>query len=143
MDNQGVIIMALIQLSENGTTPFQKLLGYNKDIMLSWSNLSESLETDNQLSSDLKEEIRSMLAQNHGCAYCKAKGKPSGKFTDEKSMICLVFVDVYMKLGTEIPDYILQTLNDHLTEAEMSELIAFITFTTCQQYFGAIMKLEV
>lgn len=66
MDNQGVIIMALIQLSENGTTPFQKLLGYNKDIMLSWSNLSESLETDNQLSSDLKEEIRSMLAQNHG-----------------------------------------------------------------------------
>lgn len=55
MDNQGVIIMALIQLSENGTTPFQKLLGYNKDIMLSWSNLSESLETDNQLSSDLKE----------------------------------------------------------------------------------------
>ncbi len=96
MDNQGVIIMALIQLSENGTTPFQKLLGYNKDIMLSWSNLSESLETDNQLSSDLKEEIRSMLAQNHGCAYCKAKGKPSGKFTDEKSMICLGFVDVYM-----------------------------------------------
>ncbi|MFJ1814639.1 carboxymuconolactone decarboxylase family protein [Staphylococcus saprophyticus] len=131
--------MALIQLSENGTTPFQKLLGYNKDIMLSWSNLSESLETDNQLSSDLKEEIRSMLAQNHGCAYCKAKGQPSGKFTDEKSMICIGFVDVYMKLGTEIPEYILQTLNDHLTEAEMSELIAFIT-VHCLLHNGIIVS---
>lgn len=38
----------------------------------------------------------------------------------KKSMICIGFVDVYMKLGTEIPEYILQTLNDHLTEAEMS-----------------------
>lgn len=134
--------MALIQLSENGSTPFQKLLGYNNDIMLSWHNLSETLEMDNQLSSDLKEEIRSMLAQNSGCAYCKAKGKPSEKFTDEKSVVCIGFVEVYMKLGTEIPDYIIQTLKDYLTKAEISELIAFITFTTCQQQFGAIMKLE-
>ncbi|PHK48562.1 alkylhydroperoxidase [Staphylococcus edaphicus] len=134
--------MALIQLSENGKTSFQKLLGYNKKMMLIWANLSDVLEKDNQLSSGLKEEMRRMLAQNNGCNYCKAKGRPSGKFTDEKSAICIGFVDVYIKLGTEIPQYILKILKDNLTESEISELFAFITFTTCQQYFGAMMKLD-
>jgi hypothetical protein len=33
-------------------------------------------------------------------------------------------------------------LRESFSEGEISELCAFIIFTTAQQYFGAIMKLE-
>lgn len=134
--------MTIIQLSNNGKTSFQKLLGYNSEIMDTWNNLSESLESDHSLSQELKEELRKMLAQKNGCMYCKAKGKPSMQFTDEKSAVCIGFVEVYLTLGPNIPNYVIKILKETLTEKEISELVAFITFTTCQQYFGAIMQLE-
>ncbi|MDW8570257.1 carboxymuconolactone decarboxylase family protein [Staphylococcus shinii] len=134
--------MPIIELSACGETPFQKLLGYNKEIMYNWNNLSKSLEKERLLSQALKEELRRMLAQKNGCKYCKAKGKPSHELTDEKSAICIGFVEVYLTLGTAIPDYAIKILKDHLTPSEISELIAFVSFTTCQQHFGAIMQLE-
>ncbi|MCI2908899.1 carboxymuconolactone decarboxylase family protein [Staphylococcus hominis] len=134
--------MTIIQLSNNGKTPFQKLLGYNSEIMKNWNNLSESLERDHSLSKELKEEMRRMLAQKNGCMYCKAKGKPSNQLVDKKSVVCIGFVEVYLTLGTDIPDYAIKILKETLTQKEISELISFITFTTCQQYFGAIMQLE-
>ena len=54
------------------------------------------IKNEGQLSVDLKEEIRKILAQNSGCLYCKSKGKPNKKFTDEKSLVCIGFVDVYV-----------------------------------------------
>ena len=45
------------------------------------------------------EEIRKILAQNSGCLYCKSKGKPNKKFTDEKSLVCIGFVDVYVSVS--------------------------------------------
>ena len=134
--------MTIIHLSNNGKTPFQKLLGYNSEIMNNWNNLSESLERNHSLSKELKEEMRRMLAQKNGCMYCKAKGKPSNQLGDEKSAVCIGFVEVYLTLGTDIPDYAIKILKETLTKKEISELISFITFTTCQQYFGAIMQLE-
>jgi len=133
--------MTIIQLSNNGKTPFQKLLGHNSEILKTWNNLSESLEREHSLSQELKEELRRMLAQKNGCMYCKAKGKPSKQFDDEKSAVCIGFVEVYLALGTDIPSYVIKTLKKYLTETEISELVAFITFTTCQQHFGAMMQL--
>lgn len=104
--------------------------------------MSDILEKDGSLSRELKEEIRKTLAQNNGCLYCKAKGKPKNHLTDDKSIICLGFVEVYLKLGTDIPEEILRLLSSTLTNAEISELLAFISFTTCQQYFGALIQLE-
>ncbi|WP_147641304.1 carboxymuconolactone decarboxylase family protein [Mammaliicoccus lentus] len=134
--------MTIIQLSNNGKTPFQKLLRYNSEIMKNWNNLSESLERAHSLSKELKEEMRRMLAQKNGCMYCKAKGKPSNQLGDEKSAVCIGFVEVYLTLGTDIPDYVIKILKETLNKQEISELISFITFTTSQQYFGAIMQLE-
>lgn len=134
--------MAIISLSNNGQTSFQKLLGYNNEIMEDWCNLGNSLEKEQTLSKELKEEIRKMLAQKNGCQYCKAKGKPTNQFIDEKSIVCIGFVEVYLSLGTYIPDSSIKILKETLTPQEISELIAFISFTTCQQYFGAMMRLE-
>ena len=66
--------MALISFSQNGLTPFQQLLGHNKDILEKWISLEECFFGRDTLSAKLKEEVRRTLAFNNGCEYCKAKG---------------------------------------------------------------------
>jgi alkylhydroperoxidase family enzyme len=134
--------MARINGSNIGDTPFQRLLGHNAEVMHGWIQLGNVLEKDGLLTSELKEQVRRTLAQRNGCEYCKAKGKPDpGKF-DEKTSIAVGFSEVFLMQRGDIPDSIFHVLQDSLTEEEISELIAFISFTTASQYFGAMMKLQ-
>ena len=131
--------MARINQSDFGETPFQKLLGHNKDVLNGWNQLGEILEKDGHLSSQLKEQVRRTLAQSNGCEYCKAKGKPEPHLFDEKTSIAVGFVEVFIKQKENISDAQFKVLKETLSDAEISELIAL---TTASQYFGAIMKLE-
>lgn len=134
--------MARINESKNGETPFQRLLGYNVDVLNGWNQLGDVLEKDLNLSSHLKEQVRRTLAQSNGCEYCKAKGKPESHLFDEKTSIAVGFAEVFLKQKGDISEAQFNILKEYLSEAEISELIAFITFTTASQYFGAIMRLE-
>jgi len=134
--------MARINLSNIGNTLFQRLLGHNPQVMETWSALSEVLEADGKVSAKLKEQVRRTLAQHNGCEYCKAKGKPDPNLFDEKTSVAVGFAQVFVKLKGDIPDSTFSIVKEYFSESEISELCAFITFTTAQQYFGAIMKLE-
>lgn len=134
--------MARIVESKFGGTPFQRLLGHNKEVMERWSQLGDVLEKDGLLSAKLKEQVRRTLAQSNGCEYCKVKGKPDPSLFDEKTSIAIGFAEVFLKKRSDISDSHFNILKDYFTEEEISELCAFITFTTAQQNFGAIMKLE-
>lgn len=135
--------MARIIQSNFGKTPFQKLLGHNRKVMEAWSDLGEVLEQDGLLSSKLKEQVRRTLAQSNGCEYCKAKGKPDPHLFDEKTAVATGFAEVFLKYEKgNVPDSAFQIVADYFSEAEISELCAFICFTTAQQYFGAMMKLK-
>ncbi|WP_246943638.1 carboxymuconolactone decarboxylase family protein [Bacillus pinisoli] len=135
--------MARINQSNFGKTPFQKLLGHNAKVMEVWSNLGEILEQDGLLSSKLKEQVRRTLAQSNGCEYCKAKGKPELDTFDEKTSVAVGFTEVFLKYPKGmVPDFAFEIVNEYFSEDEISELCAFISFTTAQQYFGAVMKLE-
>jgi alkylhydroperoxidase family enzyme len=134
--------MARINESEFGVTPFQKLLGHNKDVLNGWNQLGEVFEKDMSLSSRLKEQVRRTLAQSNGCEYCKAKGKPNPDLFDEKTSIAVGFAEVFLKQKGDILDAQFNVLRECLSDAEISELCSFIMFTTASQYFGAIMKLE-
>jgi alkylhydroperoxidase family enzyme len=107
-----------------------------------WSHLGEVLEKDGLLSSELKEQVRRTLAQSNGCEYCKAKGKPEPHTFNEKISVAVGFAEVFLKQKRDISDSAFEILREYFSEGEISELCAFITFTTAQQYFGAIMKLE-
>ena len=135
--------MARIKKSKFGRTNFTKLLGHNLGIMTAWSELANILEEDIRLSKHLKEQVRRTLAQNNGCAYCKAKGKPDLDLFDEKTSVAVGFATVFQSHHKgEVPDSSFAVLKEYFTEAEISELCAFICFTTAQQYFGTMMKLE-
>ena len=134
--------MTVINPSNIGETPFQQLLGHNPKVMEAWSSLGHVLEVDDLLSSDLKEQVRRTLAQSNGCEYCKAKGKPNPDVFDEKISVAVGFAEVFVKQKGNISTSILDVVKQSFSEAEMSELFAFICFTTAQQYFGSLMKLE-
>lgn len=135
--------MVLLNNSNIGDTPFQKVLGHNRNVYNTWNDLSEALSNEGTLSKELKEELRRILAQKNGCQYCKAKGKPTHQFTDEKSSLCIGFVEVYLKMKEDVPRYIIDTLKETLTDEEMIELITFTLFTTAQQHFGSILQIGV
>ncbi|GAA0433093.1 carboxymuconolactone decarboxylase family protein [Agaribacter marinus] len=134
--------MARIKESSFGDSPFQRLLGHNVEVMKGWSHLGKVLEKGGLLSSELKEQIRRTLAQSNGCEYCKVKGKPNPDKFDEKTSIAVAFTEVFLKLRGNIPTSTFNVLQECMTEEEISELCAFISFTTASQYFGAMMKLE-
>ncbi|WP_371068658.1 carboxymuconolactone decarboxylase family protein [Sediminibacillus sp. JSM 1682029] len=134
--------MVRINQSKIGETPFQQLLGLNPRIMESWTLLGKVLEKDGQLSVELKEQVRRTLAQRNGCQYCKAKGKPNPHIVDERVLTATGFAEVFARLHGEIPDSVFDVLRDVFSEKEISELIAFICFTTAQQNVGAVLQLE-
>ncbi|WP_078596171.1 carboxymuconolactone decarboxylase family protein [Evansella clarkii] len=134
--------MARIKESNLGDTPFQRLLGHNAEVMKGWCYLGNILEKDGLLSSDLKEQVRRSLAQSNGCEYCKAKGKPQHDKLDEKTSVAVGFTAVFLKQKGKISDSSFKILQEYMTDEEISELCAFITFTTASQYFGAMMKLK-
>jgi alkylhydroperoxidase family enzyme len=141
ISSEGGIFMARIIESEHGSTPFQRLLGHNKELMVSWNRLGNVLEKDGILSAQLKEQVRRTLAQSNGCEYCKAKGKPEPKLFNEKLSIAVGFAEVFLKLKGDISDAQFNVLKECFSDAEISELCSFITFATASQHFGAIMKL--
>ncbi|WP_433957306.1 carboxymuconolactone decarboxylase family protein [Cytobacillus horneckiae] len=134
--------MARISESTHGLTSFQRLLGHNVEVMESWSHLGELLEKDGRLQATLKEQVRRTLAQNNGCEYCKAKGKPAPHLYDEKMTIAVGFAEVFCKTKGDIPDSTFEILQDSFNNEEISELCAFICFATASQHFGAMMKLK-
>ncbi len=134
--------MARIKESNFGDTPFQRLLGHNKEVMRGWCFLGNVLEKEGLLSQELKEQVRRTLAQSNGCEYCKAKGKPEFDKFDEKTSIAVGFAEVFLKQKGAIADSSFEILKEHMSEEEISELCAYISFTTASQYFGAMMKLE-
>ncbi|WP_057767745.1 carboxymuconolactone decarboxylase family protein [Cytobacillus praedii] len=134
--------MARIVESNFGKTPFQRLLGHNKEVMDAWGTLGDVLEKDGLLSAALKEQVRRTLAQSNGCEYCKAKGRPEPDKFNERISMAVGFAEVFLKMRGEIGDSMFKILKECFSEEEISELCAFITFSSASQYFGALMKLE-
>ncbi|ASB90985.1 carboxymuconolactone decarboxylase family protein [Bacillus sonorensis] len=132
--------MTRIQPSQKGDTPFQLLLGYSDSLLSTWTALADELSGDGFLSKELKEQVRRVLAQGNGCEYCKAKGKPEASNL-EKTSLAMGFAEVFLSQRQQVSDRQFAVLKETFSDEEISELIAFICFTTAQQYFGALMKI--
>ena len=132
--------MEMISFSRNGSTPFQQLLGYNKDVLEKWISLEECFYSSNSFSAELKEEVRRTLALNNGCEYCKAKGVPSNTIMDSRIQMATHIADFSSK-ETHMSDSEFSALKEVFTESEISELLALICFITACQRFGALLNL--
>lgn len=133
--------MAKITFSQEGLTPFQQLLGYNKYIMEKWTSLEECFFNSNTFTHKLKEEVRRTLVFNNGCQYCMSKGKPSNEITDSKILIATKIADIISK-NQLIDNEYFNRLKREFSDNEVSELLALICFITASQKFGALLDLQ-
>ncbi|WP_346934600.1 carboxymuconolactone decarboxylase family protein [Clostridium sp.] len=133
--------MAKINFSNEGTTPFEQLLGYNKEIMKSWINLEREFLQSTTFDYKLKEEVRRTLAHNNGCKYCMAKGKPSEDIEDRKIIMATKVADMISK-NISLSEGTFRDLNELFSAKEISELFALICFFTASQKFGFLLELE-
>lgn len=133
--------MAKITFSQEGLTPFEQLLGHNKEILEKWSSLEECIFNSNTFTPEFKEQLRRTLAFNNGCQYCMAKGKPSNQITDSKILIATKIADIVSK-NHIIDDKHFNLLKNEFSDKEISELLALICFITASQKFGALLDLQ-
>lgn len=134
--------MTRIKKSARGTTPFTQLLGHSDSILEKWDALDGELTNGGRLSPELKEQVRRVLATGNGCTYCQAKGAPVHSPEDIKLSCAMGFAEVFLYERDQVKDAQFDILKEHFSDEEISELVAFICFTTAQQYFGALMKLQ-
>lgn len=134
--------MSRIQPSLIGKTPFERLLGHDERVMRQWSELGDTLTDEGKLSAELKEQVRRTLAQQNGCDYCRAKGKPEPDVFDERTALAVGFAEVFLMSKGKTPASSIRVLQEAFTDAEVSELCTFIAFMTASQYIGGMLGLR-
>jgi alkylhydroperoxidase family enzyme len=135
--------MPRISFSDVEESAFGQLLGHNLEILTAWRELERTVYRVGTLSPELKEQVRSALAFGNGCEYCQAFGiRPSDVQPDPKISLALAFTDMFLQDHTAIDDTAFAVLKEEFTDAQISELVAFICFVSAGQRFGATMKLE-
>ena len=134
--------MARISFSDVQETPFGQLLGHNPDILKAWRDCEKIVYNAGTLSPELKEQVRRALSFGNGCEYCQVGGKPNEQHPDPKESLAMAFTDLFLRDHLAIDDDAFSVLKEEFSDAQISELLAFICFVSASQRFSAVLQLE-
>ncbi len=136
--------MTRIKLSDNGQTPFEKLIGHNEAVLTKWNDLENALFQNVSLNSSLLEQVRRTLAYGNECKYCMAKaGKPELTNDDMRQQVACAFAEVFAIDHKSVNDEHFRMLKEYFNDPEISELCSFISFITACQQLGHIYNLGI
>lgn len=121
---------------------FRKIMALRPDIAKSWNALDEAMRFNGVLHPGLKEEVRRMVAQHSGCAFCASLGAPIGSYDDPRLAAAVAYGQAVAKNPTGVDDATWNELQRHFSEEEIVELTAWIAFMFASEMIGGIMKLE-
>ncbi|NVO19203.1 MAG: carboxymuconolactone decarboxylase family protein [Bacteroidetes bacterium] len=134
--------MTRIKLSDNGISPFEKLIGHNKIVLEKWTELEIALFTGTKLDKNLLEQVRRTIAFENECEYCMVKaGKPNFDSNQKRINTATAFAQLFAIDHKLINDSHFDILREEFTEKEISELCSFISFITACQKLGRIYNL--
>jgi len=135
--------MSIIPLSSHGNTPFEKLLGHAPEILAPWGLLEAAFFNQAAFDLDFLEQIRRALAYSNQCKYCMAKaGPPEENQEDIRLKTALRFANKFSISHLSIDANEINQLKEYFSDSEIVELIAFCSFTSASQRFGAVLGLE-
>ncbi|USQ14537.1 carboxymuconolactone decarboxylase family protein [Legionella lytica] len=135
--------MSYVRLSNNGTTPFERLLGHAPHILAEWNDLEMAFFKSPTLGADFLEQVRRALAFTNQCQYCMAKAGPPDKNVEEaRLLVALRFANKFAIDHNSVSEQDVNYLKDYFSEAEVIELIAFCSFISASQRFGAVLGLQ-
>ncbi|MEW6640848.1 MAG: hypothetical protein AB1586_10115 [Pseudomonadota bacterium] len=121
---------------------FRKIMSLRPDISKSWMAMDEAMRFSGVLHPALKEEVRRMVAQHSGCAFCASLGKPVGSYDDPRLTAAVAYGRAVAERPTGVDDAIWDELRRHFNDEEIVELTAWIAFMFASEMIGGIMKLD-
>jgi len=135
--------MSYIHLSKNGSTPFEKLMGHAPEILKKWDQLETALFQSKTFGIEFLEQVRRALAFNNICQYCMSKAGPPDENPESSRLVeALRFANKFSIEHTSINDSEINRMKKYFTDEELIELIAFCSFISASQRFGASLGLQ-
>lgn len=135
--------MSYIQFSKQGTTPFEKLMGYAPEILSQWGELEKAFFSSKQFNAEFLEQIRRALAFNNVCQYCMAKAGPPDENPDTMRLAeALRFANQFAIDHRSIGKDGIMRMKKYFSDSELVELIAFCGFISASQKFGSCLGLQ-
>jgi len=134
--------MARISYSNNGDSPFQRLLGHNPQILSAWNELESKFFSSTLLDAELKEQVRRTLALRNGFEFCMADGKPVVNRSNKRIALAVDFARMIAENHLNIRENVFDVIKAEFSDAEIAELCAFIFFINATQKFGATLQLK-
>jgi alkylhydroperoxidase family enzyme len=117
-------------------------MAHRPEIAASWAALDEIMRFGGLLPPGLKEEVRRTLAQHSGCSFCASLGQPSPASHDPRAAAAAHFALVFSTRPAGLSDGEFDTLHAHFSEAEIVELVAWISFMHASEMIGAVLCLD-
>jgi alkylhydroperoxidase family enzyme len=135
--------MARIADSAHGTTAYSKVMGHVPHVLEPWERLEDVFFNHSILPADLLEQVRRTLTLGHGCEYCQSKaGPPDGSHDSFRTSIAVGFAQMVMVDFKGIESREFAVLQEHFSDAEIVELVSFISFMWAGGMFGKIMAIK-
>jgi alkylhydroperoxidase family enzyme len=135
--------MAHIEYSENGSSPLQKLLGHNQEVLSKWDLLLDTFYQFSSFDPQLQEEVRRAIAYQIGCAQCMSFGCPTQNIQDPKTKAAVDFARKMAQTNLPISKEDIEKLKEYFRDNEIAELCSFIAFGTGYARFGAALSVDV
>ena len=135
--------MSYISLSQNGSTPFEKLMGHVPDVLEKWDQLETTFFQSKKFTAEFLEQVRRALALNNVCQYCMSKAGPPDENQESARLIeALRFANKFSIDHTSINESEISRMKEYFTDEELIEFIAFCSFISASQRFGASLGLQ-
>jgi alkylhydroperoxidase family enzyme len=135
--------MSHIPFSDNGASPFERLLGYTPSILEHWGLLESAFFQSKTFDAYFLEQLRRALAFDNVCQYCMAKaGLPDQNIQDTRLTEAMRLANKLAIDHHSIDASEISRLKQFFSDQEISELIAFCCFISASQRFGAVLGLQ-
>ena len=135
--------MSHITLSSHEGTSFEKLLGHAPHLLKQWDQLEHAFLKSSTFEPNFLEQVRRALAFKNQCQYCMAKAGPPApeSYEDMRLKVALSFANQFAIDHLEMGKGEVDELKHYFSDSEVVELIAFCSFISASQRFGAVLGL--
>jgi alkylhydroperoxidase family enzyme len=134
---------AHIPLSDVGTTNYERVMGHAPHVLGPWATLEQAFFERSILPTDLLEQVRRTLTLGHGCAYCQAKaGPPDDRHAVLRTSLAVALAQTFAADHKAIDKSQVDILRETFSDAELVELVAFISFMWAGGTFGKILGIQ-
>ncbi|MDH4190042.1 MAG: hypothetical protein OEW21_07550 [Betaproteobacteria bacterium] len=118
-------------------------MGHAPHVLGPWSVLERTFFDHSLLPKDLLEQVRRTLALGTGCVYCQAKaGPPDDRHGALRTSLAVALAQAFAADHRTIDKLLIEVLREEFSDAELVELVAFMSFMWAGGTFGKVLGIR-